>query len=263
MCTKKIILILLITFNSWSTVNGEVEQNKYIAFGDSITKGYNSSDGRGYPQKLENTLNIRIGPSTVVNEGINGERTFGGLERIDDVLHTYNAKFILIMEGTNDVNDISAVCSTETIIFNLEQMIDKAVKFGTTPLIATLPPRKDDLDDRVKKDVNPAISRLAQEKGITLVDQYTKMANNKDAYMSDCLHPNDAGYELIAENWFIGINNILNPQEDHNGGCGVVPPIYRKNNSKGFYNNLCPLWILLILTLFLKRLYKLRLLKKV
>lgn len=229
-----------------------VEENKYIAFGDSITEGVGGTNNTGYPPRLEQRLDTRIGPSTVVNEGVGGERTIQGLGRIDDVLGAHNARFILIMEGTNDT---TWQYSTETITFNLGEMIDHSINYGTTPLLATLPPRQDSLDGRVKDDINPAISGLAHEKGVTLVDQYTDLAKDKDKYMADHLHPNDAGYELMADTWFTAINNILNPQkedEDDDTGCGVVPPIYRNGKNTGLFNNLLFLTLLFIFILFLK-----------
>jgi len=232
-----------------SSAVAEVEENKYIAFGDSITYGIGATDDIGYPVRLQEKLIARIGQSTVVNEGVPGDKTFDGLMRIDDVLNNDNAKYILIMEGTND---ITYQYSTETIIFNLREMCNHAKDFGTTPLLATLTPRLDFLDERVRDDVNPAITTLAQENEIILVDQYTEMAKDTAAYIGDNrLHPNDAGYELIAETWFTAIDNILNPaEEESKGGCGAVPPIYKNNNSNGLFINLLLTGLLIIFILF-------------
>lgn len=253
-------------YSSWfssflcPTANAEVEENKYIAFGDSITAGIGAtttSDGvlNGYPPRLEKMLNEKIAPSIVVNEGNPGEYTPGGAERIDDVLNKNNAKYILIMEGTNDVthND-----STETIIFFLGLIVEHSQNYGTTPLLAGLTPRMDFLNERVSDDINPAIKILAEEKGVTYVDQYTEFAKDKALYMSDGrLHPNDAGYQLMAETWFASIDNIINPgKKDKNkdSGCGVVPPIYRNGSNNGIFNNLLPLAVLTILLFFLRKL---------
>jgi acyl-CoA thioesterase-1 len=210
-----------------------VEDNKYIAFGDSITYGMGGTEG--YPSRLQRLLTERVAPSTVVNEGIPGERTPGGVVRFDDVLNN-NAKYMLIMEGTND---ITMNYSTESIIFNLGQMIDRSISFGTTPLIALLTPRKDGLNGRVADDVNPAISQLATDKGILLVDQYSEMNASKDTYMFDHVHPNDAGYGLMAEIWCRAIKDMLSPpKEEKKTGCGAIPPIAQKNGSGGLYHNL-------------------------
>lgn len=225
-----------------------VEPNKYIAFGDSITEGGGVQEN--YPSRLERKLDEGIGPSTVVNEGIGGERTFQGLARIDDVLTTHNAQFILIMEGTND---IIYQYSTETIIFNLGEIIEHSKNFGTTPLIAQLTPRQDFLDNRVKEDVNPAIVNMAKEKTITCVDQYTEMAKDKSGYMQDTVHPNDEGYELMAQTWYNAIYTIhFPPEEEEDSGCGSIYPVYPNNKPKGLYINLIPLSVILLVILFLR-----------
>lgn len=218
---------------------------KYIAFGDSIT---GDQTGPTYSPKLEQKLNERIGPSTVVNEGVGGERTFEGLDRIDGILNGHSAQYLLLMEGTNDV---SYNYSTESIIFNLGQMIDRAVAFGTRPLIAQLTPRLDSLDGRIRDEINPAIVNLATQKEVICVDQYKEMSKDVVRYMSDDKHPNDEGYELMSQIWFNAINDMLNPPEEGNEeGCGAVTlPVY-KNNGNG--PNLMILAFILVL-LFLYR----------
>jgi len=227
------------------SASAEVTANKYIAFGDSITYGVGAENNYGYPPRLEAILLNKIGASTVVNEGVPGERTMHGVERVNGVLSADNAKFILILEGTNDT---SWGYSTETITFNLGQMIDRAINYGTTPIIATLPPRQDTIDGRVKDDINPAIQQLAKDKNISCTDQYSKIAEDPAKFMSDYLHPNDAGYDLMAQSWSATIESILNPKPDESGGgCGAVPPIYR--NSNNFPNNLLPLLFFTVIML--------------
>jgi acyl-CoA thioesterase-1 len=241
-----------------ATADAAIENNKYIAFGDSITYGYGASDlipgyPNGYPPRLELLLNEQIAPSIVLNEGNPGETTFGGIGRIDEILNKDNARFLLLMEGTNDIN---LSYSTETIIFNLGWMVERATAFGTTTLLASISPyRGDNLDDRVKNDVNPAITQLAKDKNVTFVDQYTELATNKDAYIMDRLHPNDNGYAIMANTWFDAIKTILNPPEQKKDqGCGAVPPIYRSNNkNNNLFANLIPLFLLAIALLIKRR----------
>lgn len=134
-----------------SAAMADVESNKYIAFGDSITSGYGSS-GEGYPPRLERRLDQGIGPSTVVNEGVGGETTIDGVNRIDGVLNSHNAKYILLLE---EANDVTHEFSTETIIFNLGAMVDKSIAYGTTPFLATHTPRIDGWALHVEQDINP------------------------------------------------------------------------------------------------------------
>ena len=202
-------------------------QTKYIAFGDSITNG---RDLEGYPPKLESKLNAGIGSSVVYNEGVSGERTMTGLERIDSVLASHQAKYILIMEGTND---ITFGYSSHTLKFNLGEMIDKSKNLSTSPFLATLIPRNDSLDDRTKYGHNDAIRELAEEKGVPLVEQYWPLDGLRDTHFEDSKHPNEAGYEVVATQWYNAIYAKINPDSgDGGGGCGAVTfPIVRDNGN--------------------------------
>jgi lysophospholipase L1-like esterase len=131
--------VLLLCVGSIFAINTLANGSTIIAFGDSITAGYGSISG-GYPPKLETLLAQHCKPSTVYNAGVGGEQTPEGLSRFDELLNSFPANFILIMEGANDV---SSGISVETTQFNLQAMIDKCKVFGITPLLATLTPSID------------------------------------------------------------------------------------------------------------------------
>jgi len=95
-----------------------------LAFGDSITEGYGdtSSQGGGYPTRLERWLRQRGYDAFVENYGVGGETTSSGLSRIDSVLAD-GGDFLLLMEGTNDISQRVGI---ESIRFNLDEMASRA-----------------------------------------------------------------------------------------------------------------------------------------
>jgi acyl-CoA thioesterase-1 len=105
-----------------------------VAFGDSLTAGYGVNAGFSYPDFLQK----EIGGYRVVNAGISGDTTSGGLSRIDSV--TGLAPKIVILElGGNDGLRGLPLASTRA---NLEQMIVDLRKSGARVVLAgiTLPP---------------------------------------------------------------------------------------------------------------------------
>ena len=105
-----------------------------VAFGDSLTAGYGVNAGFSYPDFLQK----EIGRYRVVNAGISGDTTSGGLSRIDSV--TGLAPKIVILElGGNDGLRGLPLASTRA---NLEQMIVDLRKSGARVVLAgiTLPP---------------------------------------------------------------------------------------------------------------------------
>ena len=115
----------------------------YLAFGDSITLGKSTHDGEnkgGYPGRLEDySFLLDCDPSTcdVVNQGKGGERTAGGVTRIDSVLASGTYHIMLLMEGTNDIFKSSPV-SNNTITYNLGVMADKAALKGIETVHASI-----------------------------------------------------------------------------------------------------------------------------
>ncbi len=194
----------------------------YIAFGDSITAGFGDPKGIGYPGRLESLLSAAQGVQvTVVNEGLFGETTAEGLSRLGSVLQP-GATAILLMEGTND---IGARVSVDTIVQNLDTMADRAEAAGITAVHATVIPRlpgaEADTNDVFTASLGAGIRELAWEKSRELADPFevffflTPDALTMD-YLGggDKLHPNSAGYDLLAQTFF----DLLT-------GVDAVPPV--------------------------------------
>jgi len=188
-----------------------------LGFGDSIAQGVgcipsctpepipdNGGGMRngGYEPALETILAADSRPSQVLNWGAHGEKTFTGVLRITSVLTDPTADYILILEGTNDYWHISY---TDTII-NLGLMIDSSVDQNVIPILSTLTPDADRPEKQIPTTYNPAIRDLAAQKGVTLADQYAALIDSWESlYTDDGLHPNLAGYQVMAQTWFNAI----------------------------------------------------------
>ena len=194
-----------------------------LAFGDSITQGKKiDSDGvssgilnppngarttDGYEPELENDFATQSSDTAhVYNWGYGGEITYQGVNRIDSVLDSRQADFILIMEGAND---LGWGVSASTVKANLRIMIEKSLAKNTEPIIATVTPNTARSNGYIiPNSFNPAIKALALEKNIALADQYAALVGNWSNYHSgDGLHFNDAGERILAQTWFDAIMN--------------------------------------------------------
>lgn len=214
-------------------------QNVYLAFGDSITAGsFDDPDlaEPGYPARLEELLAARGVPSEVENHGFPGETTEEALARLPSVL-ARGGDVLLLMEGTNDVG---LRVSNETIAFNLAAMANQAEESGFEVVHATVIPRRNTAgyDDRniVTRDLNGLIRELAFVERRNLADPFEVFLHHTDdpfttLYVGngDHLHPNAAGYDVIADVFadvLTGIDSVrpvighLSPREDQQG----VPP---------------------------------------
>jgi acyl-CoA thioesterase-1 len=177
---------------------------RYIAFGDSITFGVGDDPNRanpGYPPRLEQLLNSRGISATVINAGLSGEDTVGALTRVNRILQN-GGDFFLLMEGTNDINE---KVSSETTLFDLDQLAARAEAKGLQAVHVTIPPRLPsagtDANNHLTADLAGAVRELAFSKQRRLVDPFEAFFHGTPDFSllySDKLHPNAAGYDLMA-----------------------------------------------------------------
>ncbi len=236
------LLVLLI-----SAIQTEAAQYEILAFGDSITQGVKiDSDGvktgilsppagvrttDGYEPELE--LLAQSTPDTVYvyNWGYGGERTNVGLTRIETVLASRQAQFILIMEGAND---ILAGISTATTTFNLSQMVAKSREAFIEPILATVTPNTmseawaSDRNDIIANDLNIKIRQLASNNSVVLADQYNDLSPPdgtgwETIYNSgDGLHLSDEGERRVAQTWFDSLLQSPSQFQQDLGNQGIV-----------------------------------------
>jgi len=187
------------------------QTNTYMAFGDSITRGDGGSAG-GYPANLQARLSAHFGGAFVNNRGADSTNSFEGVERARRNLNSRPA-YTLILYGTNDWNapecQDNPACHT---VSNLRSIVQTTKSFRSLPFIATIPPTNPALTPagRIQwvADVNNLIRPMAQQQGAFLVDvekAFLSQGGDLSRFFSDHVHPNDAGYSLIAQTFFEAI----------------------------------------------------------
>lgn len=195
-------------------LGGSTEPNVYMAFGDSITRG-DGSDAGGYPRMLQALLGNHFGVVTVSNRGADSTNSFEAVERIRRNLVGSRPAFTLVLYGTNDWHapqcQESAAAPGCPTIANLREVLDEVKGFGSRPFLATIPPVNPALNpegrNRWVAESNERIRALAQQEGAFLVDLEKAFLaqSNLAGLFSDHVHPNDAGYRVMAEAFFEAI----------------------------------------------------------
>ncbi len=185
--------------------------NRYLAFGDSITEGEGSSSGQGYPPFLEDRLRAHFGAGEVLVDAAPGSTSDEGALRITRALRSRPA-FTLILYGTNDWYDCDdpATCYTTDALAAMVQRVKAA---GGLPVLATIIPVNAGYDARVPPsrneyvaEQNKLIRTLASQEDALLVDLepafYKAAGNDLSQLFFDHVHPNDRGYEVMADEFF-------------------------------------------------------------
>ena len=203
-------------------VSYPIPKHPIISFGDSITEGYGASIRCG-PRKLPPVLPAsahrvytadtsypgdlaRLEQRTVLNYGVGGEVTSRGVPRLRSILRSIRPSTVFILEGVNDLWDGGSVQDT---VANLAQMIRWSRKLGARPIVLTVLPVDRAVFPHAQSKVdalNTAIRRMAKHHHVRLIDSAARFLHHRPLSSlfrhadgrDDGIHPNDAGYRVLA-----------------------------------------------------------------
>lgn len=193
---KKMLIVagaILVIFGVWffffknnesEIINRNSRGTSIVAFGDSLINGVGSTEGSDFVSLLSE----RIG-QPIINLGVNGNTTVDGLARINKALDK-DPKIVILLLGGNDY--LKKVPIDETFE-NLELMVKAIQKQGSMVLLLGV--RGGLLTDIFAE----RFEEFAASHGVAFVPNVLDGLIAKNKYMSDAVHPNDAGYEKIAD----------------------------------------------------------------
>ena len=158
----------------------------WVAFGDSLTAGYGSEKaGADYPTQLGQRLGVLI-----QNLGVPGETSADGLKRLEDVA-ALQPRVVLLCFGGNDV--LQSV-PRDRMFANLGAIIDRLQARGAFVVLIGI--RGASLMGDGNAD---GFKKLAEAKEVKHIPNLLDGLISQPSFMSDYVHPNDAGYAKIAE----------------------------------------------------------------
>ena len=182
--------------------------NKIVFFGDSLTAGYGLEDiNDAFPGLIQQKIDSLDLNYTVVNSGVSGETTAGGKNRIDWVLNEKPSVFVLEL-GAND--GLRGVPLTETKS-NLQFIINAVQKkYPETKIVLVgmqIPPNMGQDYTTEFKNIFPD---LATKNKLTLVPFLLENVGGvAKLNQSDGIHPTATGHQILAENVWKVLQEIL------------------------------------------------------
>lgn len=179
---------------------------KIVAFGDSLTAGFGLTENESYPYLLQQKINADGYDYDVVNAGISGDTSLGGLERIDWVLETDNVKIIILELGANDLLRGIPVARMKS---NLDQIIRKAKAKNIKVLLCGMlaPPT---MGPEYQREYTSAFPDLANEHDLNFVPFILEnIALKKDLNQADGIHPNAEGEKIMTDNVYKELKQML------------------------------------------------------
>ncbi len=182
------------------------DKPKIVAFGDSLTAGFGLAEKESYPYLLQEKLNADGFGYEVINAGVSGDTSLGGLERIDWVLEMENVEILVLELGANDLLRGVPVARMKE---NLDKIIQKAkAKNVTVLLCGMLAPPSVGAD--YQRDYTNVFSDLAAKHDVEFLPFILEnIALDKKLNQADGIHPNADGAKIMTENVYKELKPML------------------------------------------------------
>jgi acyl-CoA thioesterase-1 len=177
------------------TAVADDDRPRIVAFGDSLTAGLGVAQEEAYPARLQRRLDERGLRYRVINAGVSGDTTAGGLRRVDWVLKS-RPEFVILELGGNDGLRGLNLRQTKA---NLAEIIQRCQAASVKVILAgmKLPPNYGADYTKGFEAIYPA---LAKQYRLTLIPFFLDgVAGSASLNQADGIHPTSEGYRIIAD----------------------------------------------------------------
>ncbi|WP_375558692.1 arylesterase [Bernardetia sp. OM2101] len=189
-----------------------------LFFGDSLTEGYGLQSNQAPPALIQQKIDRYGLPYTAINAGVSGDTTHSAVMRLPSILQTQEVDIFVLALG---INDLFRGISPEQMQQNLTQIIERTkaqyphamivlakvklpiellVGFGMMGQIAA----------QYAVQYQKVYENLAKKYGSPLIPSLLEgVMGEVHLNLSDRLHPNAKGYEIVADTIWKTIYPIL------------------------------------------------------
>lgn len=169
-----------------------------LAYGDSLTAGYQLGPGEGFVPQLEKALKARGHDVRVVGAGVSGDTTAQGKARLNWVLTGLKGKpdLVILELGANDMLRGQPPATAKA---NLDAMIQAFAAKGSRVLLAGMLAAPN-LGAAYGRDFNGIYPALAKARGVTLYPFFLDgVAGVKGLQLADGMHPTARGVGIMVQ----------------------------------------------------------------
>ena len=187
------LFLVLFLFIFVPTVGGS--SPVILAFGNSLTAGFGVPDNESYPSRLQNILIQNGYPHKVINAGVSGDTTAGGLRRIKWLMK-HTPEVVILELGANDGLRGLSIKAME---FNLDKIIGVCEEHGAKVLLTGMkvPPN---YGEEYTVEFEKVFIRLAKKYDLSLVPFFLEgVAGVREHTQPDGIHPLGSGYSIVVQ----------------------------------------------------------------
>lgn len=184
---------------------------RILAFGDSLTAGYGLDMADSFPTQLERALRERGHEVEVINAGVSGDTTSGGLARLDWALAEQPDAVILALGANDGLRAIDPAVTRE----NLDRLLEQLNERGLPVLLAGMlaPPN---LGRDYGERFNAIYPELAEQHDALLYPFFLEgVAAEADLNQGDGIHPNPRGVAVMVERMLPLVERLIERAEEN------------------------------------------------
>ncbi len=201
---EEVVIAICILFLSIFTP-AVAKENTIVVLGDSLTAGYGLEPGEAFPEQLSKMLKTRGIDINIINAGVSGDTTAGGLARLD--WSVQNGTHAVIVElGANDA--LRGILPAQTTK-NLETIIQKLENRKVQVLLVGMrsPPN---MGQKYVDDFDAIYPKLAEKYDLLFYPFFLEgVAANPDLNQGDGIHPTAEGIMMIASQFLPTAINLI------------------------------------------------------
>ena len=180
------------------SADSSAQRKTILFFGNSITAGYGLEPNEAFPALIQDIIDSLHLPYKVINAGVSGETTSGGMGRIDWILRQPVDVFVLELGGNDGLRGIPLTVTRS----NLQAIIDKVkAKYPSVKIVLAgmqIPPN---LGQDYTSEFKKIYPELATKNNVSIIPFLLQgVGGDPKLNQDDGIHPNKVGEKIVAEN---------------------------------------------------------------
>jgi acyl-CoA thioesterase-1 len=213
-----LITFLLLVFSCNTEKNQEsdvldsenvIQESKptILFFGNSLTAGYGIEEDEAFPALIGERLDSLGYNYRIINGGLSGETTAGGLSRLDWFLEEEPEIFVLELGGNDGLRGIALEETKKNLVAIINMVQDK---YPDTKILLAgmqIPPNMGQEYTQQFREIYP---QIAKENNVTLIPFLLEgVAGDPDLNLKDGIHPTEEGHIIVRENVWPYLKSLI------------------------------------------------------
>lgn len=183
------------------------EQPRVVFLGNSLTAGYQIDENDAFPALIQQKIDERGWNYRVVNAGVSGDTSAGGLSRIDWLLNQPVSVMVISLGANDGLRGLDLDQTKENLQKIINAIEDKRPDARIILSGMEIPPN---LGSEYAEQFREIFPRLAENNDVELIPFLLEGVGGEEAYnLDDGIHPNPEGHKIIAGNVWDVLEPVL------------------------------------------------------